>query len=420
MADSLISELKTKLFSLTSQHNFLVAYSGGMDSHVLLHSLAALRLTENIQVRAVHVHHNLSSNADQWVTHCQKICSELGVELIVKYVNAKIKTKHSLEAVARKLRYQAIADVLQENECLVTAQHADDQAETFLLQSLRGSGPKGLAGMPEVKKFSYSSLLRPLLSFTRKELNDYARENCLCWVEDESNENIGIERNFVRHKLLPIVTAKWPGSIATLGRAAKFCAEASELLAELAELDYQLVGNENNTLATDKLLLLSSARQSNVLRYWMQKLDLPIPSAVKIQQIKSNVLTCARDAMPLVVWNGAEVRRYRESLYAQLPLAPHDANLEFSWDGEDDFVLPNNLGLLQTEKLENLKGKKLIIKFRTGSESCKLKGREGTHSLKKLLQEWHVPPWLRNRVPLIYSNEKLAVIVVGENYHYCV
>jgi tRNA(Ile)-lysidine synthase len=305
-------KLSNKLTSLTPNNKFLVAYSGGMDSHVLLHSVKQL----NLDIRAVHVHHGLSKNADLWVEHCRKICTDLNIEYIVKYIKIPLG-KHSPEAMARDLRYQEFAKLLGEDECLLTAHHADDQAETLLLQLFRGSGTKGLAAMPERKGFMHGALLRPLLEFSRAELNEYAEQNNLNWIEDESNENIGLDRNFVRHKLMPIIKEKYPSILRTAARVTEHFAEASELLTVLAEQDYLNVqGAKADTLSITKLKKLSDARQSNVIRYWLHKLDLPTPNSIQLKHIKKDVLYCRNDAQPLVHWPGAEVRKFRDDLYA--------------------------------------------------------------------------------------------------------
>jgi tRNA(Ile)-lysidine synthase len=310
--------LHKKLIKLTANKKFLIAYSGGMDSHVLLHSM---QQHPEFQLRAVHVHHGLSKNADQWVEHCRKICSDLNIEFIVKYISVKPSKKHSPEALARELRYQEFAQLLQKDECLLTAHHANDQAETLLLQMFRGSGPKGLAAMPEHKGFMSGSLIRPLLEFSRADLHTYAIQNNLNWIEDESNENIGLDRNFIRHKLMPIIKQKWLGILKTLSRVADHCASASELLTILAEQDYaKIQGSKPNTLSIKKLLQLNSAGQNNVIRYWLHKLDFPTPTSIKLEHIKTDVLLCRADANPIVHWPGVEIRRYRDDLYAMLPI----------------------------------------------------------------------------------------------------
>lgn len=382
---------------LLQYKKFLIAYSGGMDSHVLLYDLCQLRRQHpELQLRAVHVHHGLSDNADAWVEHCRKICAELQIEFIVKYVDVKNnKGKHSLEAIARKLRYQEFAKLLQADECLVTAHHADDQAETVLLQMFRGAGVNGLAAMPKIK----DQFFRPLLKYSRAELQQYAEENKLQWIEDESNENTGFERNFVRHKLLPEIKNRWPGITTVLGRVAENCGEALELLEQVADQDYDSIkGTTNNTLNISKLLQLNIPRQNNLIRHWLKELKLPIPRHIKLQHIRTDVLHCREDANPVVHWRGAEVRRYRDELYAMEPLP--------EFDSEKIIAELRQSGVLKQY------GDNVTIQFRTKGERVKVKDRQGHHQLKKLLQEKGVLPWLRDRVPLVFQNDELVDVLM--------
>jgi len=412
-------KLYKKIFKFTHHHKFLVAYSGGMDSHVLLHSMVILRKQyPELQLRSVHVHHGLSDKADMWVEHCRRVCEDLDVEFIVKYVKAKSRNKHSPEAVARELRYQEFANLLMKDECLLTAHHADDQAETLLLQLFRGSGTRGLAAMPEHKDFTSSILIRPLLGFSRQELYEYAKQNDLSWIEDESNENIGYDRNFIRHQLLPIIKKRWPGILKTLARVSEHCANASELLSVLAEQDYvSMHGSRPNTLSVKKLLQLDTARQSNVIRYWLHKLNLTTPTNIKMQHIIKDILNCRKDATSIVHWKDAEVRRYRDDLYAFKLLERHDASAILEWDVTKSLELPADLGKLHPDILSDhgvdLKtAKNITVRFRQGGERCKIKGQIETRELKKIFQENGIPPWQRNRVPLIYQDNELVAFIV--------
>lgn len=407
-----------KIEQLTNKTKFLVAYSGGMDSHVLLHCMHELRhKNPQITVRAIHVHHGLSINADAWVAHCTDVCAKLDIELIIKYVSiAKKDKKHSLEALARDARYKVFAEEINADETLLTAHHADDQAETVLLQLFRGCGPKGLAAMPERKGLALGTLLRPLLAFKRSDLYDYAQQNKLQWIEDESNEHIGYDRNFIRHKLMPIITERWPGITNALARSADHCAAASSLLNILAQQDYLLAqGSKANTLSVSKLLLLTPERQNNLIRHWLQTQGAPIPSSIKLQHIITDILSCRVDAHPIVHWQDAEVRRYRDDLYVMPPLGTTTIDLVIPWDTLTDLELPNNLGTLTPQVLKNFglesAAKNITVRFRSRDSKYKLKGRIGTHSLKKLFQEKGIPPWQRNSVPLIFQNEELVGIL---------
>jgi tRNA(Ile)-lysidine synthase len=415
-----LERLFHSIFKTTNKTKFLIAYSGGMDSHVLLHSMNNLcEQNPLLKIRAIHVHHGLSVNADSWVKHCTTVCEQLNIELIVKYVNVKSKSKnkHSLESLARTLRYQEISKTIYADECLLTAHHINDQAETVLLQLFRGAGPKGLAAMPKYKNFAPGYFLRPLLEFNRKELHDYAIKNQLQWIEDESNENIGHDRNFVRHQLMPIIQQRWSGMLTTLTRSAEYCAQATDLLEVLAQQDYLLAkGSAPNTLSISHLITLGTNRCNNLIRHWLQKLNLSIPSSIKLQHVLNDVLLCRTDAQPCVHWDGVEIRRYRDDLYAMQPLSTIETEIAIQWNLTADLKLPHNLGILTPQSLKDNginidANKNITVRFRHSGDKCKIKNREGSHSLKKIFQERGIPPWKRNRVPLIFQGEELVGII---------
>jgi tRNA(Ile)-lysidine synthase len=419
----LLAKLSQKLSSLTLKNKFLIAYSGGLDSHVLLHSMAALRAEDpELQLQAAHIHHGLSPNAGRWAKHCKQICAELNIPCVVKKIKLKPTKKDSLEALAREKRYQALAENITADTCLLTAHTQTDQAETVLLQLLRGAGPKGLAAMPEVMEFAGTVKIRPLLNFTRAALEEYAQQNKLIWIEDESNANVAFDRNYIRHEVMPLIAKRWPSAAQTMARSAKHCAAADELFTSLAQQDLPtIVGNKPATLSVIKLLALSSARQQNVLRYWLQQLQLPLPPTTKMQQIQTAVLAARKEAKPKVCWPGAEVRRYQDNLYAFSSLEQHDVTWKAEWDLRRSLVLPNGMGLLSVEKVMGQgiaveATKNVTVCFRQSRERCQPDGRVGSHPLKKLFQEWEVPPWQRQRVPLIYLGSQLAAVV---GYCYC-
>lgn len=402
---------------LGNSKKIFIAYSGGLDSHVLLHLLVQLRMVRpKLQLTAIHVNHNLSSNAKQWTKHCKKICKELLVECIVKNVNAKIKIKdYSPEEIARKLRYEAFAENLPKNAVLVTAHQANDQAETLLLQLFRGAGPKGLAAMPIKVKFGKGWLVRPLLGFSREELLQYAKEYKLKWIEDESNADIKFDRNLIRHKLMPIIRKNWPGITTTLNRAASLCAAANDLLENLAAEDLANVTGDKNTINIEELKNLPLMRQNNVLRFWLHTLHLSTPSEAKLNEIVRTMVNSRGDANPVVQWQGTEIRRFQNYLHAMSPLLPHDKKQVLQFDLKRPLKLPGNLGVLRAKVskkfLADFKGKKFTVQFRQGGEKLKLSNRQGTHQLKKLMQEWQVPSWLRDRIPLVYCGSEIIAVV---------
>lgn len=414
------------LFKLTQQRKFLIAYSGGLDSSVLLHSMVMLRSEyPDLQLRAIHINHSLSPNAKEWERHCAAVCQSLQVELITKKIQIFPTKKQSLEADARKMRYQLFAELINNDECLLTAHTKNDQAETVLLQLFRGAGPKGLAAMPAKIHFTDTYHLRPLLEFTREQLQNYATQQQLTWVEDESNLNLGFSRNFVRHELMPLISKRWPGILSALTRSARHCADADKLLTQLAEQDLLKVqGTIQGTLSIAQLLTLHEERQRNILRAWLNKLKFPLPSEIKIIQIQQEILFAKEDAKSIVKWRNTEVRRYQDNLYAMSSLSKVDRNFASHWDLQSTLILPGKLGELisKTDFGKGLRKQSLdhvVVRFRRGGERCHPHGRVGSHPLKKLFQEWQIPVWQRDRIPLIFYQEQLIAVVgycICENF----
>ena len=424
--------LATLTFS-SSVKTYWVAYSGGLDSHVLLHALVKQQLQlGNAHIAAVHINHGLSPNAAQWSAHCQQQCDALEIPLTLISVNARAQPGESPEAAARHARYQAFREILQTNDCLLTAHHQDDQAETLLLQLLRGAGPKGLAAMPlwsifgptfgsafgaDVKSESAEGWqARPLLSCGRDELIAYAQQHQLQWIDDESNFDIGFDRNFLRHDIMPTLKQRFPSAAATISRSARLCAEAAALSAEVASSDLQTVITENGQLSVKCLQQLQELRGRNVLHHWIHASAFASPTAAQLQRIWEDVVNAAEDACPVVTWPGGEIRRYRDELFLGAPLTKHDVTRCLEWR------VPHALNIyaLGTLTAQQQKGagiacrkveaKKVEVRFRQGGEQMRLCGREGTHALKKLFQESGVPPWQRERIPLIYIEGELAAV----------
>ncbi len=400
-----------------------IAYSGGLDSHVLLHAFAQLRsqlLLKNsngvIELRAIHIHHGLQPQADEWVTHCQNVCHSLNIPCDVKYVHIPLAPRDSLEAQARQARYDALEESLAPGEVMLTAQHADDQAETVLLQMLRGAGTAGLAAMPPLSRLGKGWLGRPLLAYTRADLHGYAQHAQLSWIEDSSNANPRFARNFLRQEILPRLSQRWPSVSHTLGRVARHQAEASELMDILAQQDLQTCqGSQPDQLSLPPFAKLTSPRQRNVLRYWLKQLGLPLPSTALLQEIQMELLLAKEDRQPLVQWQGGEVRRYQNHGFA-MPNLPAPPKGTLTWKIPESFQLP--LGKLIAKEGPGLilpSGTELQIRFRQGGEKCRWQGH--LREVKNLLQAAPLPPWLRDFIPLIYfENELIAIptICVGD------
>ncbi len=413
---SVRERLLEALASFPPARRYWVAYSGGLDSHVLLHSLAALRDRLPVgALNAVHVDHGLSPHAGEWSQHCATVCERLDIPLTLLQVDARPRRGESPEAAARRARYAALAPLIGEGEGLLTAHHQDDQAETVLLQLLRGSGPRGLAAMPCWDSFGSGWRGRPLLGVERARLRAYAEAEGLHWVEDESNFDTGVARNYLRHEIVPRLRERWPAMAVTLSRAAGHAAEAARLLDDLAERDMVTAGDGG--LEIEPLRGLEVARRRNLLRYWIRVSGFPLPDSAHLQRILDEVIPAAKDASPRVLWRGAEVRRYRNRLYVMPPLKPFDSSRVLTWKPDEPLALPDGRVLRAVPVLgqgiarARCRDARVTVRFRRGGERCRPAGGAHTRSLKKLLQERGIPPWERERLPLLYVGEELAAVV---------
>ncbi len=389
-------------------HRLWLAYSGGLDSQVLLHLAHCLQTQlAPLSLAAVHVHHGLSPHADAWAAHCRATCLALDIPCKIIAVEIPRQTGDSLEAAAREARYQAFRRVLGENEALLTAQHADDQAETLLLQLLRGAGAPGLAAMPAQTRCGAGWLLRPLLGFRRAELLAYAQQHALSWVEDESNQNLRFDRNYLRHQILPRLESRWRGVTHSLCRAARHQAENAALLHELGAQDLAAC-QQGNALLLSQLAQLSAPRTNNLLRHWLTVCGLPTPPAHKLQQIQTEVIAAGADRQPCVHWSGAQVRRYRGLLYAMPPLPAPPVTFNAEWHAQAA-PPPLPLGTLQLAPDGDLHlPPQVQVRLRHGGETCRWHGHRV--SVKKLLQSSDLPTWLRAFLPLIYSADTLVAV----------
>lgn len=414
--DELTQNLSAFLETLPGHKQFLIAYSGGLDSHVLLHLMVCLGKHTDISVRAVHVNHNIHRESRAWAGHCKDICCALGVELDVIDVDASRPGKASPESWARHKRYAAIENILGEDEVLLTAHHRDDQLETLLLRLFRGSGVMGLASMRAVRPFGKGLHARPLLQHAREQLSAYAGNNNLNWVEDPSNADTRPDRNFVRHEVIPVIKNRWPSVDLPVTRATQVFSETQELLDEVARQDLLNCVTENpDVVAVGPLKHLSIPRQKNLVRYWSRTLNLPSPDSRSVSRIVSEAIPARHDSNAQVRWKGAELHRYGNYIQLTEPLAEFNGSTIRVWD----FKAPCRLefGELTAEegygsglKKELCNGARVEIRYRCGGEKIRLPGRTCRHKVKKLFQETGTPPWLRERVPLIYVGDRLAMV----------
>lgn len=407
--DSESSQLKPAL---------LLALSGGLDSVVLLHLLVQAKKTLPFKLHAMHVHHGLSPNADAWATFCQTQCTQFDVPLQIMHVhvakNPDYKnSEQGIEAEARELRYQALLNGGVDGhlaDFVVTAHHQDDQAETLLLQLFRGAGVKGLSSMAAVDQSR--RLLRPLLNVPRQVMLDYARHYQLTWCDDESNDNTQYDRNFLRHEIMPVLESRFKGVKAVLARTATHMAEASELLEVLAERDAIPLLSENS-LCLQGLAQLSLARTKNVLRWWFARNGLAMPAAEHLHEIVEQLLFSKSDAALNIKLQHLYLRKYQQRAYlcADTTVQPFD----MVWNGEPELALPGGGKLLFTPVIGqglalDMGMHKLRICLRGGGERFKPDADRPTRTLKYLLQEINMPPWQRERLPLVYWDDKLACV----------
>lgn len=411
------NQLKHFFQRYTPFSNVWIACSGGVDSLVLLHACHQL-VQENIKLNlhVIHINHGLSLHAEAWQTHVEKICRTWQIPFHAEKIKIERASGESLEDQARQARYAVFKSYIKENDLLLTAHHQDDQAETLFLQLLRGAGVLGLAAIHEIMPFSIARLGRPLLTISRQDILTYAKQNNLQWVEDESNQNENFSRNFLRNTIFPQLENRWLQAKIKFAQSANYLQEANELLNELAASDLEKINeSDKKILPITYLKTLTPARLNNLLRYWIKQNGFALPSQKVLAAIVDEVIHARVDAEPLVKWEQAEIRRYQDKLYLLEPLAEFDSSISLAWDIAKPLTLPGNLGVLHAES--SMQGVKIEasdqveIRFRQGGEACYLPHRAGKHTLKKLFQEWQIPPWLRDRIPLLYINNQLAAVV---------
>lgn len=380
----------------------LVALSGGLDSSVLLHALAALPDYRVRGLRALHVHHGLHADADAWQAHCEASCAALGVALEVRRVEIARDSGLGLEGAARAARHAAFAACLRAGEWLALAHHRDDQAETFLLRALRGSGPEGLAAMRAQRAFAAGQLWRPLLAVPRAALRDYAQRHALRWIEDPANGDLHHDRNFLRHQVLPLLRQRWPHADAAFAASAALSGQASALLG-IREEAWLAEHAAQGPLALDALRREPPAQRARLLRRWVAQHDAPPLPARGIAALEDTVLPASDGAC--FAWHGVEIRRWRGYLHLLPTPAPWPANWAAQWDGRAPLPLPDG-GQLALEGAEAF-AQPLTVRARQGGERLRLPGRAHSSALKHLLQAGAMPPWRRFALPLLWEGDTL-------------
>ena len=389
--------------------------SGGMDSMVLLHALSLLRdAAELPPFSAIHIHHGLHPDADDWIARCAAACQRRGVPLHVERV--VITPGASVENAAREARYQAFESILGQGEILLLAHHRDDQVETLLFRLLRGTGLRGLSGMPASRMLGRGSLYRPLLSWSRSQLHTWAQQQSLQWIDDPANHDPRFARTTLRHDILPRIRVGWPMVDGSLLRLAEHADQALEVLDERAEQDLQRMAPSRRdpwldpwpALPVQALLELSPARRVNLLRFWLDQQGCRLPDQRQLQQLLGQLgaRQDSRPAMPL-----DRFRLVRDAGYLWLLPAFMPEAVACGIEPGPSVDLPGNGRLVFARGPGGLEGKagKWEVRYRQGGETLKPAHRP-TQSLKHLLQEAHIPAWLRERVPLLYCDGRLVSV----------
>lgn len=420
---TLVAALSRLCAAWPQTRRLTVGFSGGLDSTVLLHVLAHLR-PAGLQLDALHVDHGWRPESADWARHCIARATALGVGCRVLRIEARAAPGESPEAAARTARYAALGARLDAGNALLTAQHADDQAETVLLMLLRGAGPKGLAAMPEDAALGSGRLWRPLLGVSRAALQAYATHYRLDWLDDPANTDTDYDRVFLRERLMPVLAGRFPAAARTLARSARLSAEAQAAVETLAAQDLDgLTGGgagpagAGGTLAVAGLQALSPARARAALRLWIERLGLPLPPAARLDTVLRDLLPARRDAEPCVCWPGAEMHRFRERLHVFAPLPALPDALCLDWPPEGGEISIAGLGTLVWQPASGagldaarLAGRRVTLRLRQGGERFRPAGRRHAQELKKLLQAAGIAPWLRARLPLLYIDEELVAV----------
>ena len=404
--------------------SLVVAFSGGLDSTVLLNALAGLRSSDlwrerEFDLRAIHINHQLQAASVQWSEHCLFMAEQLSIPCVTVSVDVRVAGE-GVEAAARQARYDALRPLIHAHEALLTAHHASDQLETVLLALMRGAGVVGLSGSPRVQRFGDGLLARPLLPFTRSQLESWAREEKLQWIEDPTNDSAAFDRNFLRAHVTPILEQRWPAAASSATRSAAHLAETSQLLDTLADLDLERAG-VGARLDLSVIAQWPSARRRNVLRAWLKRRGIRAPTTRKLAGLEHDVLSAQTDRIPCIEIDDVVLRRHRNLLYCDPILPPLDAT-PLDWEIDERLQLPAALGALSMraagigDKQGVLSRARLpatlTVRFRKGGETLRPGARQVTKELKKLLQEFGVLPWWRARLPLIYAGD--ALVAVGD------
>lgn len=409
-----IHDLLDSALAVLPPGRILAAFSGGLDSTVLLHALAHSAQARQHDLHAIHIDHGLHGDSGTWSRHCREAAAALGVELTVVTVDVSRAPGLGLEANARRARHGAIKAHVGLGDIVAFGHHRGDQAETVLLKLLRGAGPEGLGAIRVLRPFGLGMAWRPLLALPRAAMREYADQFGLTWVEDPSNADPTPDRNYLRLQVLPLLARRWPEAEASMAQSATWSRDAADFIeSESERAAARLQGLDPYTLRYAEWLALPGALRDPVLRRWLRSLGLPEPTHFQASELAKQLVEAGEDRQPCVRWPGIELRRYRDLLHAMRPLHFPGGKWTAVFDGTP-LELPNDLGVLRlvnddgtTVRLAST----LTLRFRQGGESLRLAASGPTRELRDLLQDAGIPPWQRSRLPLLLDASDYVVAV---------
>lgn len=397
-------KLRQLLESWTQPAGYWIAFSGGADSTALLHAMAQIRSELGVEIRAIHINHGLHPEARNWQTHCEQQCHELGITLLQKTVRVEPAARKSPEAQARAARYTAMLAEIEDGDMLLTGHHADDQAETLILNLMRGAGVAGLAAMHPLRKAGSAWLGRPLLNWNRRQLRQYLADENIPFIDDPSNEDRSIRRNFIRHEILPRLAKVWPAATEQVNKSAVHARTASAILKSVARADLAIcLGAYRYEVNLERMCLFDNNRQALIIRQWARENALSTPDQRQLNELLQQLQQAREGSALCMKWPGVEVHRYRSKLFIMAALPDSSQDWRLDWDGRNPISLPYGTGELHLKGVNGttFDDRPLEVHARGGSERLQPVGQTHHKSLKQLFQSAGVPPWLRSRIPLL-------------------
>lgn len=394
--------------NLPGSGRVVVAFSGGPDSSCLLHQLAGAKIQRPLV--AIHVDHGLDAESGERAQQAKALAESFGTECTI--VRIEVEHRASLEEAAREARYRALAACLEPGDVLLTAHHADDQVETVFQRLVRGAGPRGLAGMPRRRRLDGAWLVRPMLDWSRAQIDRYLADHAIEAIDDPANRDLTHDRNFLRHHILPELRSRWPGLERAVLASADLNREAAEALRELADIDLDACRVGERRLDRDATVSLPRFRQGQMIRHWCQTLGLEAPPGRRLESFREQLASAADDRTPELRWSGAVLRSWNRRLWLDRRPEP-DTEWRLEWPDDARVDLPDGLGRLELPGGDRgLAG--VVVCAGSPGERIRPAGRQGTRPVTQLMAEAAVPPWQRPMWPRLWRDEEL--LAVGDQW----